>query len=274
MVCVPHSVFTKYFEIGGHALNVIHAGRSTLPGVPPDFSLGKCLVFLHGAGSNGSIWHRQIRHFSKRQSPLAFDFPGHGRSSGTEGLPTIAAYAEVTLQLLDRLAVRRAVVVGTSMGGLVAIDIALRDPERVEALVLLSCAARVKLPPKLIETWHQVTAGRIPQPFTPYGYGDGMPIEVLREGWENQAHTDPRVRHSDLLAVDGADYRSRLAEIRMPALVVSGTKDPLAPPAICTALAAGITCARQVEIEGAGHFLYREVPEALHAAIDSFLDSL
>lgn len=274
MVCVPHSVFTKYFEIGGRALNVFHTGRSTLPGVPPDLGLGKCLVFLHGAGSNGSIWHRQIRHFSKRRSPLAFDFPGHGRSSGTEGLSTIAAHSEVTLELLDRLSVRRAVLVGTSMGGLVAIDLALRDPERVEALVLLSCAARVRIPPKLIETWRQVTAGRISQPFTPDGYGDGVPIEILREGWEEQTRTDPRVRHSDLLAVDGVDYRSRLVEIRMPALIVSGTKDPLVPPAVGAALAAGIPRARRVEIEGAGHFLYREAPDALHAAIDSFLDSL
>lgn len=272
MVCVPRSVFTQYFEIDGHALNVLHASRSTLPGVPPDSCRGRCFLFLHGAGSNGGIWHRQIRYFAERHSPFAFDFPGHGRSSGTEGLPSVAAYAELTLRLLDRLNVRRAVLVGTSMGGLVALQLALEAPERVEALVILSCSARGRIPAKLIDLWRDVAAGRIPQPFTAYGYAEGVSADVLREGWDEQIRTDPRVRASDLAAVNPVDLRPRLKEIRIPTLVVSGAEDPLVPPAACASLSAGIEGASHVVIKGAGHFLHREKPEELHAAIDSFLD--
>jgi 3-oxoadipate enol-lactonase len=265
---------SKYFEIAGHALNVMHAPPSTLPGVAPDLSRGKPLVFLHGGGSTGAIWQRQIRHFAAHHSPVAVDWPGHGRSSGTEALPSMAAYADVTLALLDRLELSSAVLVATSMGGLVALDLVLRAPTRVEALVLMSTAARITLPDEMVDTWRQVMAGRAPQPFSKNGYGDDPPLEILREGWEMQARTDPRVRYFDLLAVRKADFRVRIGEIRKPTLVLHGSKDPIVTPADGAALAVGISGAAHVEIPGGGHYLYREKPDAVHAAIDSFLERL
>jgi pimeloyl-ACP methyl ester carboxylesterase len=265
---------SKYFEIASHAVNVQHAPPSTLPGVAPDLSRGKPLVFLHGGGSTGAIWHRQIRHFARHHSPVAFDWPGHGRSSGTEALPSMAAYADVTLALLDRLELPSALLVATSMGGLVALDLVLRAPSRVEALVLTSTAARIKLSDEMVETWRQVMTGRAPQPFTKNGYGDDVPIDVMREGWEMQVRTDPRVRYFDLVALQKADFRSRLGEIRRPTLVLHGSKDSIIPPAEGAALAAGISGAEHVELPGGGHYLYREKPDAVHAAIDSFLERL
>jgi pimeloyl-ACP methyl ester carboxylesterase len=116
--------------------------------------------------------------------------------------------------------------------------------------------------------------GRAPQPFSNAGYGDDVPLEVMREGWALQVQTDPRVRYFDLVAACRADFRSRLGELRLPALVVYGSKDTIAPPADAAALAAGIGGAERVEIPGAGHYLYRERPDALHAAIDAFLERL
>lgn len=264
---------SKHFEIAGYALNVLHAPPTTLPGVPPTLARGKRLVLLHGAGSTGAVWRRQIEHFAARHSPIAFDWPGHGRSSGTEALPSIAAYADCTLALLDRLGIERTVLVGTSMGGLVALDVALRAPARVEALILVSTAARVELSPQLLETWRAVMVGRAPQPFTPFGYGDDAPLELLREGWGLQVQTDPRVRYFDLVLAQQVDFRSRLGEIRMPTLVLHGAKDPIVPAADGAALARGIPGAEYVEIPAAGHYLYRERPDALHAAADAFLES-
>ena len=263
---------SKYFDIAGYAVNVVHAPPSTLPGAAPDLSRGKALVFLHGAGSTAAVWQRQIRHFAERHSPVAFDWPGHGRSSGTEALPSIEAYADCTIALLDRLGIRRAVFVATSMGGLVALDLALRVSDRVHALVLLSTAARIELSAESVDLWRNVMRGRAPQPFTPSGYGDDVPFELMREGWGLQVLTDPRVRYFDLLAVEKADYRARLGDVRKPAIVIHGAKDPIAPADAAAALAAGIAGAERVEIPGAGHYLYREKPDALHAAIDAFLE--
>ncbi len=55
----------------------------------------------------------------------------------------------------------------------------------------MSTAARIKLSDEMVETWRQVMTGRAPQPFTKAGYGDDVPIEVMREGWELQVRTDP-----------------------------------------------------------------------------------
>ncbi|MGH7859042.1 MAG: alpha/beta fold hydrolase [Candidatus Binatia bacterium] len=265
---------TKYFEVGSYAVNLFHAGQSTLPGAPPDLTSGKCLVFLHGAGSNGAVWQRQLRHFSAKHSPIALDYPGHGRSSGTEALESVSACTDVVLSLLNRLGVRSFVPVGTSMGGSVALDLALRAPERIEALVLLSTTARFTISSKTLETWRNVMLGRAPQPFTTDGYGDDVPFEVVREGWELQVKTDPRVRYFDLVACQKVDYRSRLGEIRVPTLVVAGAKDSAVAPSEGAALAAAISGAKHVEIPGGGHFLYRERPDELHAAIDFLLEGV
>jgi len=265
---------SKYFEIGGYALNVVHAPPSTLPGAPPDLSRGRPLVFLHGAGSTGAVWRRQVGHFAARHSPIAFDWPGHGRSSGTEALSSIEEYADSTIGLLDRLGIRSAVLVATSMGGLVALELVLRAPDRVQALVLMSTAARVVLSDESVDVWRRVMTGREPQPFTAAGYGDDVPYDVMREGWELQVRTDPRVRYFDLVAVGKADYRARLASIKKPTLVVCGAKDSVVAASEGAALAAAISGAERVEIPGAGHYLYREKPDALHAAIDGFLELL
>jgi pimeloyl-ACP methyl ester carboxylesterase len=265
---------SKYFDLKGFAVSVLHAPPSTLPGVAPALSRGKRLVFLHGAGSTGAVWHRQLGHFAARHSPLAFDWPGHGRSSGTEALPSISAYSEFTLALLDRLGVERAVLVGTSMGGVVALDIALRAPGRVEAVVASSTAAKVSLPAEMVETWRSVMNGRSAQPFTRFGYGEDASTEILREGWEMQVRTDPRVRYFDLVLAQEIDLRSRLGEIRAPTLVIHGARDPIVAPADGAALAKGIAGADCVEIPRVGHFPYREAPQAFNAAIDAFLERL
>ncbi len=265
---------SKHFEIAGHAVNVLHAPPTTLPGVPPDLSRGQRLVFLHGAGSTAAVWQRQVRYFARRHSPIAFDWPGHGRSSGTEALPSIEAYADSTIAVLDRLGIASAVLVATSMGGLVALELALRATERIEALVLMSTAARITVSDESVEIWRNVMTGRSPQPFSNAGYGDDVPLEVMREGWALQVQTDPRVRYFDLVAARRADFRTRLGELRLPVLVIHGSKDTIATPADVKALAGGIRGAERAELAGAGHYLYRERPDALHAAIDAFLERL
>jgi len=101
-----------------------------------------------------------------------------------------------------------------------------------------------------------------------------VPFEIMREGWELQVRTDPRVRYFDLVAAERSDFRGRLGEIRQPVLVVHGAKDPIIPAAEARLLVAAIGGSEHVEIPGAGHYVYREKPDALHTAIDAFLGRL
>src|SRR6266851_9540776 len=102
---------TKYVDVSGYATYYYYVGKTTLPDVAPAFSRGRKLVLLHGAGSNGHAWHYQYEHLGNKHSPIAPDMPGHGRSSGVEGLETVGDYSEFAAALLDALKVDSAVIV-------------------------------------------------------------------------------------------------------------------------------------------------------------------
>src|SRR5204862_491600 len=85
--------------------------------------------------SNAGLWRRQLEAAGREHSALAPDLPGHGRSSGIEGLPTVEAYADCVLAFARALRLRRCVLVGRSMGGAVGLTLAARHPELVDGLV-------------------------------------------------------------------------------------------------------------------------------------------
>src|SRR4030095_12703306 len=97
---------TKSVEVGGYAVDYFHAGRTTLPDVTPDTSKGKVLLYLHGAGSNGHFGHKMFDLLSAKHSPFSLDYPGHGRSSGTESLKSVAAYSEFVYGFSKKLGSR------------------------------------------------------------------------------------------------------------------------------------------------------------------------
>ena len=101
------------------------------------------IVFVHGSGMNRIVWYLQTRYFAHHgHSVLAVDLPDHGRSQGTL-LGSIEELADWIPDLLDSAGVDRAILVGHSMGSLIALDCAARHPERVSKLALLDAAAEM-----------------------------------------------------------------------------------------------------------------------------------
>jgi pimeloyl-ACP methyl ester carboxylesterase len=268
---------TKYADVRGYATYYYYVGQTTLPDVIPDFSRGRAILMLHGAGSNGHAWHYQYDHLGKRHSPIAVDLPGHGRSSGVEGLPSLADYANFTEAFLDALKLDAVVVAGHSMGGAIAMEMAARHPKRVQGLILIATAAKFNIPEERINTWRAVTMGRSSQPFTNDGYSPktiATKPEVIREGWGEQIQTDPRVRWGDLVACSRADVREQLARIDKPTLIVAGADDNVTPLADAELLKTQIKGARLEVIPDAAHRLTTERPDVANAAIERFLDEL
>jgi pimeloyl-ACP methyl ester carboxylesterase len=263
---------SKYVTVAGTPTNYYHTGRTTLPTEGPRLDRGAVLLFLHAAGSNAHTWHRTLAHVGERHSALAPDFPGHGRSGGLDGLGSIEAYRDFTAAFAGALTLPPAIVVGRSMGGAVAMALAVAHPERVRALVLVATAARFEIPAERLETWRNVSRGRVPQPFTTDGFSPQTDMAVMRELWMEQVKTDPRVRYQDLRACAAVDLSSELPRIRQPALIVAGRDDAITPPACAEQLGAAIPNARLVVIDNAGHHLPSEQPAAFHAALDEFLD--
>ncbi len=161
---------TKYIHINGHAVYMHYAGKTTLPDVVPDFSKGRKVVMIHGAGGNGHSWHKQIAHLANAHSPIAVDLPGHGRSSGVDGMGSIREYADFLAAFLDALQIKSVVIAGHSMGGAIAMQTALAHPSRVDGLMLVATAARFNIPKDRISALRDVMMGRAPLAFVTVAY--------------------------------------------------------------------------------------------------------
>jgi pimeloyl-ACP methyl ester carboxylesterase len=238
---------TKYVEVQGCATYYYYAGQTTLPDVVPDLSRGRKFIMLHGAGSNGHTWHNQLDHLGRAHSPI------------------------------DALAIGSAVIAGRSMGGAIAMDMAVRYPKRVEAIVPVVTAAKFNLPPERIEALRGVAMGRAPQAFVTDGYSPATVKErfdIVREGWMEQIRTDPRVRYTDMVACTRCDLREQIARIDKPALILAGADDPITKPADAEFIHGRIRGSKLRVIANAAHHLPNEQPAEANAAIEGFLSEL
>jgi pimeloyl-ACP methyl ester carboxylesterase len=265
---------TKHVTVDGTAVHYFHTGPTSLPGVPPDCSRGELLLFIHGAGSNGNTWHHQLAAFSEHHSPLALDFPGHGRSAGTESLKSIDAYRACLAAFIETLGLRPSVLIGRSMGGAIALTYALAHPHRVRGLVLVATAARFNLPQAMLETWKTVMLGRAQQPFSTDAFSPKTDFAVMREAWMEQVKTDPRVRYDDFVACNAFDITAQLGAVTVPTLIIAGRDDSVTPPERSEVLHRGIPRSTLVVIDDAGHTVPAEKPAEFNAALSEFLARL
>ena len=251
----------------GVAAGLFHED-SGAPGAP-----GPPLVLVHGAGGSLRHWPAAVRRLPGRRV-IALDLPGHG-SSPPPAHGSVGACARSVLGLLDALGVDRAAIGGHSMGGAVALTLALEAPGRVAALALVGTGARLRVAPAIL----QATAD--PERYRGFGegsaevsFGPGASAALRREFAEGWRAVDAAVAHGDFLACDVFDAMARLGEIRAPALVVCGTEDRLTPPRYSEYLRDHLAGARLELVPGAGHMVMLEAPEQVAAAIEGLLAGL
>jgi pimeloyl-ACP methyl ester carboxylesterase len=236
-------------------------GEAT-PGRPP-------LVLVHGAGGTHLHWPPQLRRLPG-EHVYALDLPGHGQSQKRDPAPKpealIEAYAETVLGLLDHLEVPRAVVVGHSLGGAVALRLALDYPERVAGLGLVGTGARLRVAPELLAAPaadFDATVGEIIQRV----FGPETPVPLKRLAHARMLAMDPHVLRADWLACDAFDVRDRLGEITVPAVVVTGTADQMTPEKHARRLAESLPGSKLCLVPGAGHMVMLEQPQAVAQAL-------
>jgi pimeloyl-ACP methyl ester carboxylesterase len=200
------------------------------------------------------------------------DLPGHGRSSGS-GHRTIGEYVEVLVSFLDALNLSRGVVVGHSMGGAVALEMALSHPDRVQGLVLVSSGAKLRVAPAILQGILSDLEGAVGH-LADFAYGPAAPEELKHMGQQLMASTSPKVMYGDFLACDAFDVMPRLGEVRAPTMVISGTADRLTPVKYASFLAQNIPGAQLVQVEDAGHMVMLERSQEVGAAVARFVASL
>jgi pimeloyl-ACP methyl ester carboxylesterase len=229
------------------------------------------LVLVHGAGGSHLDWPAPLRRL-REANVYDLDLPGHGRSEGT-GRSSIAAYRDFLFALLDALDLERAVVIGHSMGGAIALDFALHYPHRLAGLILVGSGARLRVLPAILTgilSDFEATADLI----LDYAFGPSAPEQLKRLGRQRLLKTPPQVLHGDYAACDAFDVMERLREIRCPTLVIGGIADRLTPPKYSVYLRDHIPGAELVLVDAAGHMVMLEKPEIVNKAISTFIASL
>ena len=252
----------RRLRVGDRNLRVRDEGESKRPP----------LVCVHGAGSSSVVFMEVVRRLSPRRRVVAPDLPGHGQSDRWHAPDdvSIAMYRDAVGTVCAQLKIERAILLGHSMGALVALDAAAAWPERVAGLVLVNGGVRLPVAPELF--------GKLTGDFTRFGkwlarvvWSPSTPRDVI-ERWGTIAFTaDQEITLADFRAVERYDGAPRAPQVRAPTLVLGGEDDLMTPPRLTRELAAAVPGARAVVVPEAAHMLAQEQPERFFAELESFL---
>jgi pimeloyl-ACP methyl ester carboxylesterase len=232
------------------------------------------VMLVHGAGSSSVVWMDAVRRIAPRRRVVAPDLPGHGQSDRWHPPPevSIAMYRDAVGTVCAHLKIEKVILVGHSMGGLVALAAAAAWPERVAGLVLVATGARLAVSPKVFQRIAEDYA-KYPEWLGKVGFSPATPREIV-ERWAGLTVTaEQEITDADFRAVDRFDGSSLLPRVKTPTLVVGGADDLLTPPKLSHELGR-IPGARVSVLGEAGHMLMLERPDAFHAELDPFLASL
>ena len=233
MPTAPVNGITMYYEIHG---------------------TGRPLVMIGGLGGDLSLLARSTRDLARHRQVIVFDNRGAGRTDQPDAPYSIPLMAEDTVGLMDGLSIERADILGISMGGRIALELALTHPSRVRRLVLVSTSAagrgkvHMSVPMRLmwLVQWLPWMRGRYPQ----------------------QEHAHRRQREATV----SYDARDRVGQIAVPTLILHGRRDRTIPLAMAEELHAAIAGSRLEVFRGGHLFSFLGERRAFLARVEEFLD--
>ena len=247
---------------------------------------GRVAVLLHGFPLDRAMWSAQVAEIGSIYRLITPDLRGHGETAAPDGTYSIDAMADDVIETLDALQLRQPLVIGGhSMGGYVALSLALRYPERIRALILVDTRAgadnfdaalnRKTLARQVEATGDTSTVvdGMLSKLFSPLTR-ERRP-EVISKLHESMVKTNPRAVVGALRGMaERPDRTGDLGRIIVPTLVLVGENDAITPPAEAEAMVQALPNARLAVIPEAGHVAPAENPSATTQAILTFLNGL
>jgi pimeloyl-ACP methyl ester carboxylesterase len=249
-----------------------------------------CAVFFHGAQNDHSVWILQSRYFAHHGfAVLAFDLPGHGRSDGP-ALESVEAMGERLAQALSSLEAQRFVLIGHSMGSLIALEVARRLQERVAGVALCGTAFPMRVSEELLSATRDDPASAMEminvwshQPsIKPFSVRPGNPGPGFSIFWENLRLMQriERVNGRGVLAMDFAACNvyaggiEAIKSLQCPVLFVLGAADSMTLPRFARGLIDATANARVVQLPDTGHAMMAENPEGVRRTLAEFARSV
>ena len=262
-------------DIQPHSAYAYTGGKAFDPALPT-------AVFIHGAQNDHSVWALQTRYFAHHGfSVLAVDLPGHGRSKGAP-LATVEAMADWLEGVLKAAGVQKAVLIGHSMGSLIALETATRAKALIKGTALVGTAYPMKVSPQLLDAsehqvqtaidmvniWSHSSIAQKPSAPGPGCYVQGGARRLM----QHVARGNPaKVFFTDFSACNAyANGEAAAAALHCPALLLLGRKDIMTPPKATAALRTALPQAKVVQVESCGHSLMAEQPDQVLDALFAF----
>jgi len=231
------------------------------------------VILLHGAGGSYLSWPVRVRRMPGLRV-FALDLPGHGNSPERRGL-SIHAYAACVRDWMEAVGLSRAVMVGHSMGGAIAITLALESPQHTLGLALLGSATRLRVNPALIEASANPASFPVAvEKVIQWSFSRGAPANLRSLVGRRLAGISPNLLHDDFLACDAFDVSARLGQISCPTLVMCGADDRMTSLRESQALVEAIPGASLQVIAGAGHMVMLEKPDEVAVALQEYIHHL
>ncbi len=230
------------------------------------------LVCVHGAGASSVMWMDTVRRLAPRRRVVAPDLPGHGQSDRWHppAEVSVAMYRDAIGTVCANLKIERVVLVGHSLGGLVALACAAAWPERVAGVAIVCAGAKLPVAPRLFERLEK-DFSHVPEWLAKVAFSPSTPREIV-DRWQGLLLTaDQEISIADFRAVERFDGRSLAPRVKGPALILGGEDDLLTPPSLSRELAGAIPGAQLTLVPRAGHMLMLEQPEAWFSTLDEFL---
>ncbi len=242
---------------------------------------GPTVLMLHGIGGGHLAFAPQVESFaSSGYRAVAWDMPGYGHSAPIEPY-TFKGLAESCIALIEGLKCEHVVLVGHSMGGMVAQEVMARRPERVSRLVLCGTSPAFGKPDGdwqaafVAERTAPLQAGKtmaeLAEVLVPQMIGPGALPEGVRLAQHCMGLVNPSTYRRALEALVTFDRRANLPHIHVPTLLLAGEHDRNAPPAVMRKMSQAIAGSTFLEMPGVGHLQNLEAPEAFDAAVLNFL---
>jgi pimeloyl-ACP methyl ester carboxylesterase len=258
---------------------VIRAGETDL--YVEAVGRGPAVLLIAGLGDPAEAWQAQLETLGDRYRVIAFDNRGVGRSARTDGPLSTASMADDAAALLRALGVQAAHVAGFSMGSAIAQELALRHPEAVRSLVLVSTYARPdalfraqlafwRWLPQVAPSKRAFLEAFCTWVYTPRAHADGSVEQIIQAGLAFPHWWSVEDFQAQVDACLGHDTADRLPGITAPTLVMAGDLDVVLPPRCGRAVAHAIPGGRFEVLAGEAHQPFQEVPDDWNARVDAY----